>query len=183
LLQSVRGESENYLTHDEPGSTICAPRLQPWGAGTRAPPRRAGRGRHRAQPITASADTARGAETILLVEDEREVRALARDILKARGYTVLEASDGTDALQISERHPGTIHLVLTDLVMPGMSGRELVSRLTILRPGVAVLYMSGYTDDAMAHHDVLDPPVAFLLKPMAPDALARKVREILDQGE
>jgi CheY-like chemotaxis protein len=131
--------------------------------------------------ITTSA-APRGSETILLVEDEDEVRGLARDILQASGYTVLEAPDGAEALRIGGHHPGTIHLMLTDVVMPGISGRELANRLTALRPEMAVLFMSGYTDNAVVHHGVLDPGAAFLQKPMAPDALVRKVREILDKG-
>jgi GAF domain-containing protein/CheY-like chemotaxis protein len=132
---------------------------------------------------TPPADAPCGSETILLVEDEDEVRELARELLQARGYTVLEAPDGAEALRISERHPGMIHLMLTDIVMPGMSGRELATRLTALRPGVAVLYMSGYTDNAVVHHGVLDPGAAFVQKPMAPDVLVRKVRELLDYGK
>ncbi len=138
-----------------------------------------------AEPSAATtatpAEAPRGPETLLLVEDEGEVRALARDILQARGYTVLEAPDGAEGLRIGERHPGVIHLLLTDVVMPGMSGRELANRLIALRPGMAVLYMSGYTDNAAVHHGVLDSGATFLQKPMAPDALVRKVRELLDQ--
>jgi len=132
---------------------------------------------------TTSADAPRGSETILLAEDEGEVRALSRDILQASGYTVLEAPDGAEALRIGERHRGVIHLMLTDVVMPGISGRELANRLTALRPEMAVLYMSGYTDNAVVHHGVLDPGAAFLQKPMAPDALVRKVRELLDRSQ
>ena len=131
--------------------------------------------------ITTSADVPRGSETILLVEDEGEVRALARDILQARGYTVLEAPDGAEALRFGQRHAGVMHLMLTDVVMPGINGPELANRLVALRPGMAVLYMSGYTDNAAVHHGVLDSGAAFLPKPIAPDALVRKVRELLDQ--
>jgi len=126
--------------------------------------------------IATSIEVPRGSETILLVEDEREVRALARDILLAHGYSVL---DGAGALRIAERYQGD--LILTDVVMPGLSGPELANRLTAVRPGMVVLYMSGYTDAAVVHHGVLDPRAAFLQKPMAPDALARKVRDLLDR--
>ena len=125
-------------------------------------------------------EPARGHETILLVEDELAVRDLARDVLRAYGYTVLEAQDGREALLISERYFGPIHLMLTDVVMPEMSGRELASQLAPLRPTMPVIYMSGYTDAAVVHHGVLDPGTTFLQKPFTPDALARKLRQVLD---
>jgi GAF domain-containing protein/CheY-like chemotaxis protein len=122
----------------------------------------------------------RGMETVLLVEDEDAVRDLARDVLQASGYTVLEARHGGEALRICAQHPEPIHLMLTDVVMPEMSGRELAQRLAVLRPGVKVLYMSGYTDNAVVHHGVLDPGTVFLQKPFSPTVLTRKVREVLD---
>jgi CheY-like chemotaxis protein len=122
----------------------------------------------------------RGHETILLVEDELAVRDLARDVLCAHGYTVLEARHGREALLISELHSGPIHLLLTDVVMPEMSGRDLANRLAPLRPTMPVIYMSGYTDTAVVHHGVLDPGTTFLQKPFTPDALARKIRQVLD---
>jgi GAF domain-containing protein/ActR/RegA family two-component response regulator len=129
---------------------------------------------------TPAAQAAHGRETILLVEDEQLVLETVRDILQAHGYAVLEARHGREALQISERHPGPLHLLLTDVVMPGMSGRQLAERLAPLRPKMRVLYMSGYTDNAVVHHGVLDADAVFLQKPFTPDALARKVREMLD---
>ena len=121
-----------------------------------------------------------GSETVLLVEDDEMVRNLARRMLEARGYTVLSASRGEDALGVVERHDGPIDLLVTDVVMPGMSGRSVAQRLLGLRPGLKVLYLSGYTDDAIVRHGMLEPGIAFLQKPFSADALARKVREVLD---
>ena len=119
-------------------------------------------------------------ETVLLVEDAQRVRAVVREILEMSGYTVLEAHHGAEALELSNRHAGPIHLLVTDVVMPQMSGRELAQRLSTLRPDLKVLYMSGYTDDAIVRHGVLASGIAFLSKPFTPDALALKVRELLD---
>jgi CheY-like chemotaxis protein len=123
----------------------------------------------------------RGNETILVVEDEKIVRSLALDILKMHGYSVLEARNGTEALEVAARHSGTIHLMLTDVVMPQMGGPELVQRLQPLRPEMRILYMSGYTGGALVQQGVLEPDTALLSKPFGVDALARKIREILDQ--
>jgi CheY-like chemotaxis protein len=121
-----------------------------------------------------------GSETILLVEDDEDVREVARAVLQSHGYTVLEAHTGPEALQISLQHPGPIHLLLTDVIMPGMSGTALVQDLMQTRGTLKVLFMSGYADDAIVHHGVLDSGVAFLPKPFSPRALARKVRAVLD---
>jgi PAS domain S-box-containing protein len=128
----------------------------------------------------AGDDRERGSETVLLVEDEDAVRALARRILTAEGYTVVEARDGIDALELCSLHEGRIDIVVTDVVMPGLSGRELVDRVERLRPGIRSLYISGYTDEAIVHHGVLDEEVAFLAKPFTAAALGAKVRETLD---
>ena len=133
-----------------------------------------------AQGDAAPVRALQGLETILLVEDEDAVRELARDVLRATGYTVLGAHHGNEALRICEQHAGLIHLMVTDVVMPEMSGRELADRLAVLHPGMKVLYMSGYTDNAVVHHGVLDPGTAFLQKPFTPPVLTRKVREVLD---
>jgi signal transduction histidine kinase len=121
-----------------------------------------------------------GTETVLLVEDEEVVREMATEILRDSGYHVLEASHGHEAMILGRQHSGVIHLMLTDVVMPQMSGRELAEQLTPLRRDMKVLYMSGYTDDAIVHHGVLEEGTAFIGKPFTPSALARKVREILD---
>ena len=122
----------------------------------------------------------RGTETILVVEDEPAVLSLSRRALEAQGYVVLAASDASDAMRVVERHGGTIHLLLTDVVMPGVSGRELADRLASQRPGIRVLYMSGYPGDAVVQHGALPHGSAFLQKPFSPDGLARKVRDVLD---
>ncbi|HMI92189.1 MAG TPA: ATP-binding protein [Polyangiales bacterium] len=124
----------------------------------------------------------RGSETILLVEDEQAVRAVASGILGRHGYSVLEASNGDEALRLSEQHRGAIDLLLTDVVMPHMSGRELSDRLLALRPRLKVLYMSGYTDDAILPHRVLESGVLLLQKPLRPNALLKRVREALERG-
>jgi PAS domain S-box-containing protein len=123
-----------------------------------------------------------GRETILLAEDETGVRMLASMALKARGYSVLEARDGREALKIAETYQGPIHLLLTDVVMPNLGGRQLAEQVAKLRPDTLVLYMSGYTDDAVVRHGVLQSNVCFMQKPFTPDSLSRKVREVIDQA-
>jgi len=123
---------------------------------------------------------AMGTETVLVVEDEASVRALACRILKDRGYTILEASNAKEALVIAREFEGVIHLVLTDVVMPDMTGKELVFRLKSSRPDIKVLYASGYTDNSIVHQGILDPEVAFLPKPFAVKSLISKVREVID---
>jgi signal transduction histidine kinase len=129
---------------------------------------------------TSSSLAPSGTETILLVEDEAGVRRLSLTVLETQGYVVLEAPSGDVALQVARSETGPIHLVVTDVVMPGMNGRELWDRLKVLRPDSRVLFMSGYTDDAIARHGVLEPGIAFLQKPFTPFSLAQKVREVLD---
>jgi CheY-like chemotaxis protein/two-component sensor histidine kinase len=122
----------------------------------------------------------KGSETVLLAEDEEAVRTLARQLLEMYGYQVLEAANGGAALLICERHQEPIHLLITDVIMPEMSGRELADRLAQLRPDMKVLFMSGYTDNAIVHQRVLDEWANFIQKPFPTDALARKVRNVLD---
>ncbi len=124
-------------------------------------------------------ETARGWETVLLVEDSQPLRELARELLEKNGYTVLEAANGADAIRVAEKHQEPIHLLLSDVVMPGMNGRELANYMVRVNPGIKVLYMSGYTDDTIVHHGVLDPGAALLEKPFTKESLTRKVREAL----
>jgi DNA-binding NtrC family response regulator len=122
-----------------------------------------------------------GSETVLVVEDEEKVQKLTVEILERQGYRVLEASHGDEALLIHEKHDGPIHLILVDVVMPGMSGSELAKRLASLRPETKILYMSGYTDNAIFHHGVLEEGINYIQKPFTIDGLARKVREVLEK--
>ena len=132
------------------------------------------------QPSQPKDGDDRGTETILVVEDEPAVLSLSRRALEAQGYVVLAASDASDAMRVVERHGGTIHLLLTDVVMPGLSGPELADQLFARRPGIRVLYMSGYPGDAVVQHGALPHGSSFLQKPFSPDGLARKVRDVLD---
>jgi CheY-like chemotaxis protein len=123
-----------------------------------------------------------GTETILLVEDEASVRHLVKQVLRRKGYHVLEAQHGGEALLICERYDRDIHLMITDIVMPQMSGRELAARLRSIRPALKIAYMSGYTDDAVVRHGVSEAGIAFLQKPFTPDVLLSKIRRVLDGG-
>jgi two-component system, cell cycle sensor histidine kinase and response regulator CckA len=138
-----------------------------------------------AEPAAAASDecgTRSGHETILLVEDETVVRRLVAEMLESSGYTVLQAADGPSALELLRRHSGGLDLLVTDVVMPGMSGPEVAQAVTSMRPGTEVLYTSGYTDSQIDHHGVLEPGIAFLQKPFSWDDLTRKVRGVLDEA-
>jgi len=124
-----------------------------------------------------------GTETVLLVEDEDAVRALARAVLQHHGYNVLEARRGEEALRISEQYVDRIHLLATDVVMPNMSGRQLAEHLAVTRPEMKVLYMSGYMDDAIVRHGLLSASTSFLQKPFTPSGLSAKVRQVLDEAQ
>ena len=133
-------------------------------------------------PAPALAPPARGSETILLVEDDEEVRALARETLEGNGYAVLPAASAAEALRLAGGGSRRIHLLVTDVVMPQLSGRGLAERLALDDPGRRVLYISGYTDDAIVRHGVLEEGTAFLQKPFTPETLLRRVREVLDEA-
>jgi CheY-like chemotaxis protein len=129
---------------------------------------------------TAAPVTLRGSETVLLVEDEEQVRAVAHGILCKHGYQVIEARNAGEALLLCEKHTGAIHLLLSDVVMPQMSGPEMAKRLIVGRPEMKILCMSGYTDDSIVRHGVISADMAFLQKPFTPETLIRKVRAVLD---
>jgi len=136
----------------------------------------------RPDKLDPDAEAQRGCETILLAENSESLREMAREYMASLGYTVIEADSGEQALQRSKEYEGTIHLLLTDVVMPKMSGRELADRIIGNRPGIKILFTSGYTDDAIVRHGVLEPGIAFIQKPYRPKALARRVREVLDNA-
>jgi len=164
-------QSGGYIwVYSEPGQgatfKVYLPRVEPAG-----------------EPVAAPQPPARalgGTETILLAEDEAAVRNLARRVLEKHGYKLLLAATGRDGVQVADQHGAPIDLLVTDVVMPEMGGRELAQRLTARQPGLKVLFLSGYTDDAIVHHGVLDAGVAFLQKPFKPDDLVRKIRAVLD---
>jgi len=139
----------------------------------------------RARSQQPSADTvvlARGSESVLLVEDNAMVRELVESVLTAQGYKVMAAQDGEEGLQVAQGYEGPIHLLLTDVIMPRMSGRALADRLQPSRPEMRVLFISGYTDDALVRHGVPDKGIHFLPKPFDVETLAQKVRSVLDGG-
>ena len=135
-----------------------------------------------AQPtdtVTPCSSVMHGNETVLLVEDEESVRQLVRETLESRGYKVIEAENGEEALKISTTYTEPIHLLITDVVMPGISGRELAKQLSETHPPTRVLFLSGYTEDAIVHQGGFEPGTAFLQKPFTLQNLSRKVREVL----
>src|SRR5207344_1001495 len=133
-----------------------------------------------AAPVSGSLH---GHETILLAEDEPAVRKLVRDALEQLGYTVLTAADGYEAMRILEVHPGAVHLLLTDVIMPLMSGPELVKRVRSVKPATKVVYMSGYTDDTLAFHGFSQQNNGFIQKPFNAAVLADKIRKVLSEDD
>ena len=120
---------------------------------------------------------------MLLVEDQPQARDVICETLRRRGYTVIQAADGAEAIEKAEQHRGAIDLLLTDVVMPGISGRQLAERIQSVAPSVRVIYMSGYADDAITQHGVLDPRLAFIQKPFTSNVVLAKVREVLSAPE
>jgi two-component system CheB/CheR fusion protein len=147
--------------------TVYLPRLEPEAAP--------------AEGVPVPEEQWKGTETVLVVDDEGAIRALARRFLESRGYTVLEAANGPEALRVARGHNGPIHLMVTDVVMPRMSGREVAFQLAPERPAMKVMYMSGHTEDAIIHHGVLEKGLAFLPKPFTQEALVSRVRRLLDE--
>jgi len=169
-------QSEGYIWVDSaPGAGTTVRVYLPWVEAEPVPEPK--------PPVAPEEMATRGTETVLLVEDEDMVRRMTREVLEGAGYRVLEASSGFEALRVSAGHGGRLDLLLTDVVMPGMSGRELAERLAPVRPGMKVLYMSGHTDDAIFHHGVTQAGTGFLQKPFTPDALERRVRDLLGHAD
>ncbi len=166
-----QAERRPHRGRERAGAGHQLPHLPAPGRPAEASPLRA--------PLAAAAAT-RGHETILLVEDEEGVRRIARIALETRGYRVLEAADGRAAMAVAEGRVGEIDLLVTDVVMPGMSGRELADVLRVRQPGLKVLFMSGYVEDALVRHGIVEAEEAFLHKPFSLVELAAKVREVLD---
>jgi CheY-like chemotaxis protein len=135
------------------------------------------------EPLREPAGTMTGTETILVAEDDDLLRPLTRNILLKGGYKVIASANAVEALAAAKAHDGPIHLLLADVVMPGESGRQLARRLAEVRPDTRVLYVSGYTDDAIVHHGMLEPGLNYLQKPFTPASLARKVREVWTRNE
>jgi CheY-like chemotaxis protein len=168
----IKQSGGNIWVYSEPGCGTTFKIYLPLATGVASPGEKSSNSALRA--------VSQGHETILLVEDEAGVRELITEVLSTVGYHVLSATDGQDALKVSAGHGDQIQLMITDVIMPSMSGRELADRLRIERPEMRVLFISGYTSDAIGRHGVLDENIAFLEKPFTPASIARKVRELLD---
>jgi CheY-like chemotaxis protein len=167
----VKQSGGSILVYSEPGVGTTFKIYLPAGDAVQE-----SAGTHKTQPLIR-----RGSETILLVEDEEMLRDLVRAVLQEKGYTILEAQTIGQAAAFCKEYEGSIDLLLTDVIMPQMSGRELAEQLKTFRPQMKVLFMSGYTDDTVVRHGVLAAEVAFLPKPFSAGTLESKVREVLDK--
>jgi CheY-like chemotaxis protein len=134
-----------------------------------------------AEDASGGAALPRGSETVLVVEDEESVRDVLHQMLEGNGYRVKMARDGAEAFQIADTHADAIHLLVTDVILPGMTGRDVVERITATHPAMKVLYISGYTEEAISRHGVISPGTAFLSKPFGAATFLLKVRELLDR--
>jgi CheY-like chemotaxis protein len=202
IVKQHNGDIQVLSQQSQPAPSLAAPQVQP-GAGRPGPDQAAWpagasrdgppggtafkiylpRARKAAQPVTHPSlerEMPSGGETILLVEDDEGVRDLSQYILKKQGYTLLVAENGQRALELADGHSGPIHLLLADVVLPGMSSKVLCEQLAQSRPNMRIMYMSGYSDDAIGHYGVLESETAFLQKPFGPVELTRQVREVLD---
>ena len=168
----VKQSGGSICVYSEPGRGSTFKIYLPVATGALEPP---------APPVDAQA--LRGTETVLVLEDQAEVRTSIEKTLGRFGYASLVAAEGPSALAAMRAHDGPIHLMLADVVLPGTSGREITRQVLAERPSMRVLYMSGYTEDAIHHHGVLDPGLAFIQKPFTGDALVRKIREVLDADQ
>jgi CheY-like chemotaxis protein len=169
----VKQSGGHVAVASEPGQGAC---FRVYLPRTEATPAVAG-------PRPGRESMPQGTETVLLAEDEEGVRALARHVLHSCGYSVLEAGDGGEAVRLARTHPGTIHLLVTDVVMPGgVGGRQVAEVLLARYPKARVLFTSGYTDDAVIQYGIAEANTVFLQKPFTPTTLARKVREVLDRA-
>jgi CheY-like chemotaxis protein len=136
-----------------------------------------------AEAAAPASDSFRGSETVLVVEDAEALRKLTVTLLEEHGYQVVSAANGSEALELAQKYSRGIDLLLTDVIMPGLGGHALAQRFEELRPGLKVLYMSGYTDSSIGQHGVLEPGISLLHKPFTEEELVRKIREVLDAGK
>jgi CheY-like chemotaxis protein len=164
----VKQSRGSIWVYSEPGKGSTFKIYLPFAKGTAEPP-----------PPPVDQQALRGTETVLVVEDKVEVRGVIEKTLRRHGYTVIAAAGSAEAIAAAQAHEGPIHAMLTDVILPGASGREIARQVVATRPSLRVLYMSGYTDEVIAHHGMLEAGLAFVQKPFTGDLLARRIREVL----